>query len=306
MATLVTTVTEVLRYRGKIGQWSWVLHRVAGLGTLLFLIIHVIDTSWVYFAPAMYEEAIRIYQTPLFTLGEFILVACVVYHAFNGVRIIIFDFRPAWWEHQARAAQIVFLATIVVLVPTFILMAQHVVEFYGGGPIDPQIAPVVENVVIPFGGGMVVALLAGVALSAVVGAVTGNKGTPGPLLSQRSRLDQVMWSFMRLSGLALVPLALGHLAIMHVIEGVFAINASGTGSAADFVAARWVFIGWRIYDVLLLALALIHGFNGLRYVINDYTHNPTVRRGLNWTAFVACVAIIIVGAISLIGGVPGM
>jgi len=47
MATLVTTISETLRYRGKIGQWSWVLHRIGGLGTLLFLIIHVIDTSWV-------------------------------------------------------------------------------------------------------------------------------------------------------------------------------------------------------------------------------------------------------------------
>ncbi len=51
MATLITTISETLRYRGRIGQWSWVLHRLAGLGTLLFLVIHVIDTSWVYFFP---------------------------------------------------------------------------------------------------------------------------------------------------------------------------------------------------------------------------------------------------------------
>lgn len=304
MATLVTTVTETLRYRGKIGQWSWVFHRTAGIGTLLFLVIHVIDTSWVTFAPELYEEAISIYQTPLFTIGEFFLVACVVYHAFNGVRIAIFDYRPDWWQYQARAATVVYLATLVVLVPTFVLMFQHVAEFYGGRPIDLELPLIIGKVAIPFGGGMIAALLAGIVLSFVF-SLTGNKGIAGPQLTQRSRFDQFMWSFMRISGVLLLPLALGHLAIMHVIEGVFAINQGGTDLAANFVAARWAFLGWRVYDAALLTLALIHGFNGFRYVVNDYAHNPVVRRGLNWAAFVACVAIIIAGALALIMGVPG-
>jgi len=306
MTTLATTVTEVLRYRGKIGQWSWVLHRLAGLGTLLFLVIHVIDTSWVYFFPALYEEAISIYQTPLFTIGEFVLVACVVFHAFNGLRIIIFDYRPDLWQHQARATQIVFLATIVVLVPVFILMGQHVVEFYTGRPFDLKLGLVFSRVVVPFGGGMILALLAGVILSGLFGAATGRRGLAGPLLTQRSRLDQILWAFMRISGILILPLVFGHLAIMHVIEGVFSINQGGTGLAASFVAGRWVYLGWRIYDAALLALALTHGFNGLRIVFNDYAHHPTVRRGLTWAVVAGCAALIILGALALINGVPGM
>ncbi len=304
MATLVTTVTETLRYRGKLGQWSWVLHRTAGLGTLLFLIIHVIDTSWVYFFPELYEEAISIYQTPLFTIGEFALVACVVYHAFNGIRIALFDYKPEWWEYQGMAAQIVFLATAVVLVPVFVLMGQHVIEFYSGRPFDLHLGLVVNKVAIPFGGGMALALVAGAVISLGFGAVTGNRGLAGPRLRQRSRYDQIMWIFMRLSGVLILPLVFGHLAIMHVIEGVFAINASGTGLAANFVATRWAYLFWRLYDTALLALALMHGFNGLRYVINDYAHNPTLRRGLNWAIFFGCLAIIFVGAAALLGGVP--
>ncbi len=302
MATLVTTISETLRYRGKIGQWSWVLHRIGGLGTLLFLVIHVIDTSWVYFFPELYEEAIRIYQTPLFTVGEFFLVACVVFHAFNGVRIVLFDFKPEWWKHQAVAAQIVFLATFVVLVPVFILMGQHVVEFYTGRPFDLGLEAVITRVALPFGGGMAAALVGGAVLSVLVGAVTGNRGAAGPQLRQRSRFDQLMWTFMRLSGLLILPLVFGHLAIMHVIEGVFAINASG--AAADFVAARWAFLFWRVYDAGLLALALIHGFNGFRHVVNDYATHPAIRRGLNWAIWLGCLGVIIVGAVALIGGVP--
>src|SRR5690606_22886439 len=94
LTSLVYTVTETLRYRGAIGQWSWVLHRITGLGVLFFLVLHVIDTSWAVFYPGLYEEAIKIYQTPLFTAGEFALVAAVVYHALNGIRIAVFDYRP--------------------------------------------------------------------------------------------------------------------------------------------------------------------------------------------------------------------
>lgn len=304
MATLVTTVTETLRYRGKLGQWSWVLHRIAGLGTLLFLVIHVIDTSWVYFYPELYEEAISIYQTPLFTIGEFFLVACVVFHAFNGIRIAVFDYRPEWWKYQAAAAQVVILATVVVLVPVFALMGQHVVEFYSGRTFDLQLGLIITKVALPFGGGMVISLVAGAVLSVALGAVGIGKGLAGPQLTKRSRFDQIMWGFMRVSGLLILPLVFGHLAIMHVIEGVFAINESGTGLAANFVAARWAYLGWRLYDAALLALALIHGFNGFRYVVNDYTHNPLVRRGLNWALLVACIVIIIIGGLTLLNGVP--
>src|SRR5688572_24008474 len=108
MATLVTTITETLRYRGKLGQWSWVFHRASGLGIVLFMVLHVIDTSWAAFYPEMYGEAIATYQSPLFTIGEFFLVAAVVYHAINGYRIIFLDYRPHLWHLQQTAALAVF------------------------------------------------------------------------------------------------------------------------------------------------------------------------------------------------------
>ena len=128
MTTLVTTVTETLRYRGKIGQWAWVLHRLSGLGTVLFLILHVVDTSWAAFSPDLYEQAIREYQSPLVTIGEFGLVAAVIFHAMNGLRIILLDYKPEWWQYQARATMIVFTLALILLVPTFVLMVGHVVE----------------------------------------------------------------------------------------------------------------------------------------------------------------------------------
>lgn len=71
------------------------------------------------------------------------------------------------------------------------------------------------------------------------------------------------WLFMRVSGVLLLVLALGHLALMHLIHNVDEINFA-------FVAARYQNPLWRLYDWFLLILALVHGMNGLRILVDDY------------------------------------
>jgi succinate dehydrogenase / fumarate reductase, cytochrome b subunit len=313
MTTLVTTVTETLRYRGKIGQWSWVLHRLSGLGTILFLIIHVIDTSWAAYAPEEYEKAIQQYQSPLFTIGEFILIACVVFHAFNGLRIVLLDYKPEWWAYQQRAATLVFVATGLVLLPTFAAMVGHVLDFYDH---DPELATVGEIIETQaqFVLGFVVIIAGALVLSALYGLITGSDSgmrLPG-------RVEATLWSFMRISGVLILPLVFGHLAMLHVIQGVFEINMAdvqvvGTdattqnASAVEFVGARWDMLVagvtiWRLYDGLLLALAATHGFNGLRYIVNDYAHRPLINRALNWAIIFGTIALIAVGTVALVMG----
>ena len=72
---------------------------------------------------------------------------------------------------------------------------------------------------------------------------------------------------MRISGLLLVLLALGHMFIMHVL-----VVMTGQEINFAFVTSRWGTPFWRIYDLLLLVLALLHGVRGARTVIGDYTH----------------------------------
>ncbi len=116
----------------------------------------------------------------------------------------------------------------------------------------------------------------------------------------RTRPQTIGWVFMRVSGVALLFLALGHFAIQHVINNVHDLSLA-------FVAARWSSIGWRVYDALLLALALVHGLNGLRVVVDDYVHRPALNRALRWAIVIVGAALIIVGSWTLIGGVrfPG-
>src|SRR6476646_5647782 len=79
-------------YRGDPGMWSWVLHRITGATIFFFLFVHVLDTALVRVSPQVYNEVIDTYKTPIVGLMEVGLVAAVLYHALNGIRIILIDF----------------------------------------------------------------------------------------------------------------------------------------------------------------------------------------------------------------------
>ena len=83
-----------LRYKGREGMWTWILHRATGLGVLLFLIAHVIDTGIIIYRPDWYDHALGIYKHPVFRIGELFIFFGVLFHAVNGLRIIIQDFWP--------------------------------------------------------------------------------------------------------------------------------------------------------------------------------------------------------------------
>lgn len=132
MTTLVIAVREVLRYRGKEGQLAWVGHRLAGLGTLLFFVVHVVDTSFVTFAPRLYGHAIALYRALPFQVGEMILLLAVIYHGVNGLRVALMDWRPALWNHQRALTLGTFVLTALLYIPVFIIMGSHVLEnLYG-------------------------------------------------------------------------------------------------------------------------------------------------------------------------------
>lgn len=97
---------------------------------------------------------------------------------------------------------------------------------------------------------------------------------------RRRSLETWSWFFMRLSGLALVFLALIHFTITHIANDVVTTNHA-------FVAERWDNPLWRLFDWSLLALALAHGLTGLRRIIHDCVRRPAMRR----TALVAMVGV---------------
>ena len=113
-------------YRGGIGQWSWALHRLTGIGVLIFLCLHILDTSLVVLGPEHYNAVIQLYRIPLFRVMEVGLFAAVLFHALNGVRIILIDF----WVDLTRFHKPLFLLQMaiffLVMIPVGWIMLSHV------------------------------------------------------------------------------------------------------------------------------------------------------------------------------------
>jgi succinate dehydrogenase / fumarate reductase cytochrome b subunit len=126
------TIKGYATYKGREGHYAFLLHRLTGLGTLLFLTIHILDTSTVYFWPELYEHAIALYRHPLFMMGEIALVFSLVYHGVNGLRIAATDlWLPAKWgiKIQRNAVRYTLLISLVLWAPAgawmFYSMVRH-------------------------------------------------------------------------------------------------------------------------------------------------------------------------------------
>ncbi len=117
-----------------------------------------------------------------------------------------------------------------------------------------------------------------------------------------SRFELYAWFFMRVSGVLLLLLALGHLVIMHLINNVGEINY-------QFVAGRWSGdwgMLWRSYDWLMLFLAMLHGMNGLRTILDDYMR-PGLARTLSMTSlYVLGFIFLLVGTVVVLTFQPQM
>jgi succinate dehydrogenase / fumarate reductase cytochrome b subunit len=136
MTTLRVPLEGSLYYRGREGQWAYLLHRITGLGTLLFLTVHILDTSTVYFFPDLYQHAIAIYRSTPFMLGEIALVFAVIYHGVNGLRIALFDLLPSWWEADRQRLSfwwVVGLSFLLWLPAAFLMGRSLVIHNFLGG-----------------------------------------------------------------------------------------------------------------------------------------------------------------------------
>ncbi|MEO5918877.1 MAG: succinate dehydrogenase, cytochrome b556 subunit [Candidatus Limnocylindrales bacterium] len=84
----------ILRYRGGEGMLAWAFHRISGIAIWAFVILHVVDIFLVGAAPDLYDSLLFIYATPPGIILEWLLGAALLYHALNGLRIIVMDFWP--------------------------------------------------------------------------------------------------------------------------------------------------------------------------------------------------------------------
>jgi succinate dehydrogenase / fumarate reductase cytochrome b subunit len=302
MLDAIRVGSSVLRYRGGEGQWAWAIHRVAGLGILAFLALHIADIFVAAFGPGLFNDLLFLYKGPLARVGEILLAFGLIYHALNGLRIIAADFVPKL--ASLKTARLLFYGQLVLFLVLFVPASYFMMvslpqpEFKN----NTTIALVITFAILGFPA--VVALAASFSPSAAATAIDSDESVGNYadafrrilIGAQRRRMDRFelnVWLFMRISGFLLIVLALLHMFILHFLISVEAITFQTIIDRWQDRQFGWF---WRTYDLALLFFAFSHGMLGLRYVIEDYVHSIGWRRLLLLGAGAFWAVLILMGA----------
>lgn len=109
-------------------MWTWVAHRITGVLIFFFLFAHVLDTALVRVSPEAYNDVMDTYKNPVVGLLELGLVGAVVFHAFNGLRVVLIDFWSKGPRYQKQMSYAVVGIFVVLMVPFAI---RHLMNVFG-------------------------------------------------------------------------------------------------------------------------------------------------------------------------------
>ena len=111
-------------------MWSWVLHRISGATIFFFLFVHVLDAAMLRVSPQTYNAVVGDYKTPIVGLMEFGLVAAVLFHAMNGIRVILIDFWSQGPRYQRLMFAIICIVFLLLMVPAGVVNGIHMWEHF--------------------------------------------------------------------------------------------------------------------------------------------------------------------------------
>lgn len=118
-------------YKGSPGQYSWILHRITGVAVILFLFAHIVDTAVIGWGPEAYNRVTSVYHNWFVRLLELGLVAAVLYHAINGLKIMMFDFWPSTTRHMKGISLVSSTIFVLCMVPIVWIMGKEILDLLG-------------------------------------------------------------------------------------------------------------------------------------------------------------------------------
>lgn len=125
----IGSLFRAVTYRGREGQIAWMLHRIAGVGVFVFLAGHIFDIFLMAFGPEVFDTLLFFYHQFLFKLMIiFGLYLGVLYHALNGIRVVIIDFWPSMNQYQARLWRIQMVIFVIAYVPSAAIMVSRMFD----------------------------------------------------------------------------------------------------------------------------------------------------------------------------------
>ncbi len=123
----ITSIFRAATYRGREGQIAWMLHRVTGVGVFLFLTLHILNIFLMSFPSQVFDSVLFLYHSTVFKLlSIFGLYVGVLYHALNGIRVMVVDFWPGAANYQAPLWRIQVVVFFVVFVPSAAVMLARI------------------------------------------------------------------------------------------------------------------------------------------------------------------------------------
>lgn len=125
------TLPGYTKYKGK-GFHAFILHRISGLGTILFLTLHITTTATVFFAPQWYDVLVEIFRNPIIMIAEIILAFFVIYHGVNGLRIAYVDLiQPDLWKKKptSKLMSAVFIVTFLLWLPAAGILGYNLLKY---------------------------------------------------------------------------------------------------------------------------------------------------------------------------------
>lgn len=113
-------------YRGKSGQWAFILHRITGFLVFAFIVLHIVDVATLS-SPSTYDAIHRLYGNVFLRSFEVGLLFALLYHALNGLRVVMIDFFPGVIRNEkgififmlSLSVVATLLGAVVILRPFF-------------------------------------------------------------------------------------------------------------------------------------------------------------------------------------------
>ena len=100
----------------RAGWWAWFLQRLTGVALVGYLFLHILVISTVQAGQDAFDSVLIVLQTPFFVVLDLFLIAAVVYHALNGVRVLLFDLGIGLKQQAGLFWVCMVLTTILTLV----------------------------------------------------------------------------------------------------------------------------------------------------------------------------------------------
>lgn len=114
-------------YRGREGQWAFFLHRLSGIALLLWLLLHTLNISSAMWGPEVSNRLMAFFHVPVFQVGLLLVTAGALYHAFNGLRIILMDFTSWGVKYQKELWYGVLFLCLAAAIPGLIITVPRII-----------------------------------------------------------------------------------------------------------------------------------------------------------------------------------